>query len=154
MVTRLEDTQMHRTAPVWLLVLLTLAACNTPAINVNRQGVAVDGFDVVAYFTDGDAVKGTAVNSLKWQGATWYFATAAHRDAFRDAPEKYAPQYGGYCAWAVAHGKTAGVDPRNAWKIVDGKLYLNYDREIQEKWAVDIPGNIAKADRNWPAVVR
>jgi hypothetical protein len=86
-------------------------------------------------------------------GAKWFFATAANRDLFESDPEKYAPQYGGYCAYAVAMGKTADIDP-NAWKIVDGKLYLNYNQEIQVKWLEDVPGYIQKADMNWPGVVK
>jgi hypothetical protein len=85
--------------------------------------------------------------------AKWYFASAANRDLFKVDPEKYAPQYGGYCAYAVPQGQTADIDP-NAWKIVDGKLYLNYDPEIQKKWLQDIPGYTRKADVNWPAVVK
>jgi hypothetical protein len=80
------------------------------------------------------------------------FASAAHRDAFVADPERYAPQYGGYCAWAVAHGKTAGVDPQ-AWKIVGGKLYLNYSKDIQRQWEEDVPGYVEKADANWPKLL-
>ena len=89
----------------------------------------------------------------EWMGAKWYFATATNRDLFKADPEKYAPRYGGYCAYAVAMGKTADIDP-NAWKIVDGKLYLNYNQEIQAKWLEDVPGYIQKADMNWPGVVK
>ena len=84
-------------------------------------------------------------------GATWYFACAENRDRFAADPERYAPQYGGYCAWAVAHGYTAKIDPE-AWKIVDGKLYLNYSKDVQADWAEDIPGNISKGDANWPKI--
>jgi hypothetical protein len=88
----------------------------------------------------------------EWQGATWRFASAANRDRFAAAPERYAPQYGGYCAWAVSQGYTAGIDPE-AWTIVDGKLYLNYDREVQERWAADREANIRSADANWPQLL-
>lgn len=124
------------------------------ASQVNKTffgGVAIEGYDAVAYFTDGRPVEGSKAYTFEWHGATWRFASAEHRDLFVAAPEEYAPQYGGYCAWAVANGYTASIDP-SAWKIHDGKLYLNYDKEVQQKWAADIPGNVAKADANWPAL--
>jgi YHS domain-containing protein len=115
------------------------------------DGAAIRGTDPVAYFTDGRAVPGKAAFEAEWMGATWRFASAAHRDAFKTDPEKYAPQYGGFCAWAVSQGYSAPIDPA-AWKIVGGKLYLNYSRSIQSRWALDRSGNIARADRNWPKV--
>ena len=113
---------------------------------------AVGGYDAVAYFTQQQPVKGERQFSLQWMGAEWRFASAENRERFAAAPEKYAPQYGGYCAWAVSQGYTASGDPKH-WKLVDGKLYLNYDADVQKKWEQDIPGFIAKADRNWPAVL-
>jgi hypothetical protein len=80
-------------------------------------------------------------------------ASAANRDAFKADPAKYAPQYGGYCAWAVSRGYTAGIDPE-AWKIVNDRLYLNYSTAVQAKWSEDIPGNIAKAGENWPKILK
>jgi YHS domain-containing protein len=114
-------------------------------------GVAIEGTDPVAYFTGGKPVPGSSEFEHEWMGATWRFASAEHRDRFAADPEKYAPQYGGYCAWAVSQGYTAKIDPA-AWKIVDGKLYLNYSPAVQSQWQSDIPGNIAKADANWPAI--
>lgn len=116
------------------------------------DGVAIRGYDPVAYFTDSQPVKGKSEFSYDWQGATWQFASAENRDSFSSNPEKYAPQYGGYCAWAVKEGATAPIDPQ-AWKIVDGKLYLNLNPSIQKQWQQDIPGNIAQADTNWPGVL-
>jgi len=121
-------------------------------VNKTWRGVAVKGYDPVAYFTDSRAVEGSPDHQYEWNGAIWRFSSEEHRALFAAEPEKYAPQYGGYCAWAVSQGSTAGIDPR-AWKIVDGKLYLNYSPKIQEKWSKDIPGNIAAADRNWPGIV-
>jgi len=115
-------------------------------------GVAIDGWDPVAYFTDGKPVEGSKAFVHEWGGATWRFASAAHRDLFAQAPEKYAPQYGGYCAWAVSQGYTADIDPA-AWRIEDGRLFLNYSFDVQKKWATDIPGNIAKGDANWPKLL-
>ena len=140
---------------ILLALLLSGAAARAEKpINATFFGVAIKGYDPVAYFTDGKSAKGDAAFAYDWNGATWRFASAAHRDAFKADPEKYAPQFGGYCAWAVSQNYTANSDPENAWKIVNGKLYLNYNREIQQKWAEDIPGNIAKADGNWPALVK
>lgn len=132
------------------LVLLTLLAAPAWAEKVNVDGgAAVRGTDVVAYFTEGKPVPGSAQFSHTWNGAEWRFATAANRDAFAADPAKYAPQYGGFCAWAVSNGYTAPVDPE-AWRIVNGKLYLNYSRLVQLRWQIDTAGNIAKADANWP----
>jgi YHS domain-containing protein len=116
------------------------------------SSTAVGGYDPVAYFKDGRPVEGSAEFTVEHQGATWRFASAANRDAFRAAPDKYAPRYGGYCAWAVSQGYTAKGDPRY-WRVVDGKLYLNYSADVQQTWVKDIPGNIAKADTNWPKVL-
>ena len=117
-----------------------------------ENGVAIKGTDTVAYFNEGRAVKGSDRFTYEWMGATWKFASAENRDLFASNPEKYAPQYGGFCAWAVSQGYTAPIDP-NAWKIVNDKLYLNYNKRVQRTWEKDIPGNITKADRNWPRLM-
>jgi hypothetical protein len=118
-------------------------------VYASRRGVAVDGTDVTAYFTEGRPAAGSADHSLRWAGATWRFANAAARTAFAADPHAYAPQYGGWCAWAVAEGYLAPTVPE-AWAIVDGRLYLNFSRRIQRRWERDIPGNIARGDANWP----
>lgn len=115
-------------------------------------GTAIDGTDPVAYFTEGRPVEGSADFTHEWNGATWRFVSAENRDKFKAEPARYAPQYGGYCAWAVSQGYTASTDPE-AWKIVDGKLYLNYNKGVQAKWEGDVPGNIAAADGHWPKVL-
>lgn len=115
-------------------------------------GIAVGGYDAVAYFTQSKPVEGRVGFSFRHKNAEWRFSSAANRDAFAAAPEKYAPQYGGHCAWAVANGYTAKGDPL-AWKIRDGRLYLNYDLAIQKQWEEDIPGNITKGDTHWPRLV-
>lgn len=135
------------TAPL----LVGRAEATTGKVYANG-GVAVDGSDVVAYFTEGRPVLGSADITHNWRGVTWRFASVANRDAFAADPARYAPQYGGYCAWAVSEGYTASTVPE-AWKIVDGKLYLNFSRRIQRRWERDIPGRIAAADRNWPGVL-
>ncbi len=129
--------------------LLPLVARAEKPVNATFLGVAIKGYDPVAYFTDAKPVSGSSDHEFEWMGATWRFASAAHRDLFKSTPDKYAPQYGGFCAWAVSQGSTAGIDPA-AWKIVNDKLYLNYSLDIQKKWEGDVPGNIAKADVNWP----
>lgn len=126
-----------------------MAADPVDPINKNRQGLAVKGYDVVAYFDQNAAVKGSPQFTHSWMGAKWQFASAASRDKFAAAPEKFAPQYGGYCAWAVGHGYTADTDPE-AWRIVDGKLYLNYDKGVQKKWDPDREEWIKKGNGNWP----
>jgi len=115
-------------------------------------GVAVDGTDVVAYFNAGKPVSGKRSLTHEWNGVTWRFSSAANRDAFAADPEAYAPQYGGYCAYAVSEGYTASTTPK-AWRIVDGKLYLNYSLSVKKLWEEDIPGRIAAADANWPKVL-
>ncbi|MCC1481357.1 YHS domain-containing (seleno)protein [Roseibaca sp. Y0-43] len=132
-----------------LLVATLLALPATPLLA--QAAPALDGYDPVAYFTEGAPRRGDASYSLDWNGQRWHFASAANRDAFAADPAAYAPQYGGNCAWAVAEGYLAPVDPE-AWVIVDGKLYLNANRRIQRRWERDIPGFIARADANWPGL--
>ena len=141
-------------AAAFLLALaMPLQAETKSEVFKNWRGVAIKGYDPVAYQKDGKPVEGSSKFELEWKDAKWRFASAEHRDLFKSDPEKYAPQYGGYCAWAVSQGYTAGVDPKNAWIIVGEKLYLNYNVDIQKKWANDIAGNIKKADANWPGVL-
>ncbi len=125
------------------------ASAAVDPINKNIFGTALKGYDPVAYFKESRPVKGQDEFRHDWLGAKWYFASATNRDEFARNPEKYAPQFGGYCAWAVANGYTANIDPE-AWRIVDGKLYLNYSKDVQKKWEADIPGFIKKGNENWP----
>jgi hypothetical protein len=113
---------------------------------------AVGGYDAVAYHTDGKAVRGDPKITYEWKGATWRFATTKNRELFVAAPEKYAPQYGGYCAYAVSQGYTAKGDPQH-WTLVDGKLYLNYNASVKRTWDKDKPGYIKTGDKNWPKVL-
>lgn len=147
---------------IWmLLALLTLpaflatTACAGKAanpVNQTSKGIAVKGYDMVAYFADGKPAKGDKDITFEWNGATWRFANVENRDLFAADPEKYAPQYGGYCAYGVSQGATVSFDPE-AWTIVDGKLYLNLSKRIQKKWENDIPGYIELADQKWPDLV-
>lgn len=137
-------------------LILLILACMRPAAAepvFAENGVAVRGTDVVAYFMAGDAMPGSPEFRHDWNGATWHFASAKNRDAFAAEPSRYAPQYGGFCAWAVANNYTAPIDPE-AWRIVDGKLYLNFSRAIRLRWDMTRQSNIAKADANWPELSR
>ena len=137
-----------------LLAAPTAAAMDADPIYTGRfSNLAVGGYDPVAYFTEGAPTKGSRAFETRHLGATWRFASEANRDAFRADPARFAPRYGGYCAWAAADGRRAKGDPEY-WKIVDGKLYLNFNAKIQELWEADIPGFIARADAQWPELLR
>jgi YHS domain-containing protein len=127
-------------------------AAKAPVYTSVFSNVAVGGYDPVAYFTVGKPVQGNKQFTTTHQGAEYRFSSARHLAAFKASPAKYAPQYGGYCAWAVSQGYTASADPA-VFKVVGGKLYLNYNQEIGAKWAKNIPGFIASANRNWPKVL-
>jgi len=124
---------------------------STSSINLTQHNIAIAGYDPVAYFVTNQASKGDKKFSVTHQGATYYFASAGHRDAFKANPTKYEPQFGGFCALGVALGKKLDIDP-TTWKIVDDKLYFNVNRDVQVKWNEDIPGNLAKAQSNWPVL--
>ena len=115
------------------------------------NGAAVHGFDVVAYFTDGKPTEGKAEFTAEHDGATYRFASAENRDKFAADPAKYAPQYGGYCAFGTAMGRKFDGDPQ-AWKIVDDKLYLNLNKDVQQRWVADIAGFVRGANNNWPII--
>ncbi len=115
------------------------------------SGVGAGGYDVVAYFS-GQSAQGHAEITTSWNGAVWRFASSANKAMFEADPRKYAPQFGGYCAYAVAKGYTAKGDPE-AWSVVDGKLYLNYSKAVRAKWQEDVPGNITAGNANWPKVL-
>lgn len=117
-------------------------------INANSNDLAIHGYDAVSYFSKSGPAKGRSKYSASYKDAIYHFSSASNRDAFRANPEKYAPQYGGYCAMGVALNKKLDVDPL-AWRLVDGKLYLNLNKQVQKKWLEDVPGNIATAERNW-----
>jgi YHS domain-containing protein len=110
---------------------------------------AIEGYDPVAYFKEKKPVEGKDAYSHEWNDAKWLFSSAENLKLFKENPEKYAPQYGGYCAYAVAKGKTAGIDP-DQWTIVDGKLYLNYSASVNKKWLGKRDQFIIDADKNWP----
>jgi YHS domain-containing protein len=155
-MARFTHRTTHVLAGLVLGLVLALAGLQTAdaesVVNASSwTGTAIEGYDPVAYFEEGKPVEGDSDHAYEWMGATWYFASAENRDRFAADPEKYAPQYGGYCAWAVANGYTAKIDPQ-AWAVVDDKLYLNYSLDVQQQWRQDVPGNISKADANWPGI--
>jgi YHS domain-containing protein len=133
----------------FLFATLSFAAGST---NVDKSGVAVHGYDPVAYFTDSKPVKGTAERSFAVEGVTYWFVNDQNLAAFKADPGKYAPQYGGYCAYGVAQGYKPDIDP-TAFKVVEGKLYLNLSPDVQSRWVKDIPGYINDADKNWKTLV-
>lgn len=135
-----------------LTVVTTGATVPKPAINKGADSVAIKGYDTVAYLVSGKAILGSPKFEYSWSDATWRFASAENRKRFTRDPKRYAPQFGGYCAWAISRGYTADVDPE-AFQVVDGRLYLIYSKSVQMRWDQDIPGNIAKAEANWPAVL-
>ena len=116
-----------------------------------EKGVAMKGYDPVAYFTEKKATAGDPVFTYEWAGALWRFISKDNLEAFKKQPDKYAPQYGGYCAYGVSENHKSPTDP-NAWTVIDGKLYLNYNLKVKELWSADIPGRIQKADFNWKSL--
>ena len=141
----------RRAASLAMIAFPAMAA--SPAGTVNLQdGPAVAGHDVVAYFTAGRATPGRADLTAENEGATYRFSSEANRDAFIAAPSRYLPQYGGYCAFGLARGYKAVIDPK-AFTIVDGRLYLNYSPAIQAKWRAQQSADINLANTNWPKVI-
>lgn len=122
-------------------------------VATDADHLAVKGYDVVAYFSDAKATAGSSDHESHWRGATWRFASAENKASFDRDPASYAPEYGGYCAWGVAaKNDLFEVDPE-AWKVVGGKLYLNFNKEVQSTWLDDTAGFIRSADENWPGLV-
>jgi len=131
-------------------VALLVSVVATPALagDVTHSTPGISGYDPVAYFTDGKPMKGSGYHVAEYKGVTYAFASKDHKELFTDNPEKYVPAYGGYCAYGVAVGKKFVSDPE-AWKVVNGRLFLNLDKDIQRKWAKDIPGYIKQSEANW-----
>ena len=133
-----------------LLVLHGPASAIEPTFSAD--GAAIRGYDPVAYFTLGEPTKGDPSFSHEYEGATWHFTSAEHRDLFAADPAAYAPQYGGYCAWAASRNYVASTDPE-AWDIVDDKLYLNFSKLVHARWSLGKRKNIEKGDANWPGLL-
>jgi hypothetical protein len=141
--------------PAAAAVMARPALAAAPEIYTGRlSSVALGGYDAVAYFTEARPVEGLRRHEMRWKGATWRFASERNLEAFRAAPDRHAPQYGGYCAWAVGARNVLAPGDGRYWAVVDGRLFVNYDAGVQRDWLVDVPGFIAAADRNWPSVLR
>lgn len=134
-----------------LVVAISFWAADSFAAGVETSTTGVLGYDLVSYHTEGKPLRGDGNNLVVVDGVTYLFANEDNKKAFEKNPEKYLPAYGGYCAFGVSVNKKFVGDPE-VWKIVDGKLYLNLDRNIQKTWLEDVPGNIVKADQNWPGI--
>lgn len=138
--------------------LASQAFAGNPMTNIGAstdgsgEGLAISGYDAVAYFTESKPVEGKAEFTHEHEGAMWQFASMENLEMFKSDPASYAPQYGGYCAYAVAKGKAKSIDPA-AWKIIDNKLYLNHTMDVQKKWLKDTDTGIAEADTMWPSLL-
>jgi YHS domain-containing protein len=154
------NTQIARMTRISLLSLtVALSALSSPTHAVKQTGgeyntlfagLGAKGYDVIAYFNTGKPTEGNSRHTMEYGGVKWQFVSAENRDLFKADPAKYAPQYGGFCAWGVAVGKLFDVDPVNGWRIVNGKLYLNFNGDIASTFFMDASGFVAKANRNWP----
>jgi YHS domain-containing protein len=145
---------MIRRRGLFLLALFAVSASLVIALVVPsfaKDPLALTGYDPVSYFSGNTPAKGKAEFTVRHNGLTYRFSSSKNRDAFAATPARYAPQYDGYCAYGVSRGYKVGVDPL-AYKVVSGKLYLNYSRSVQRTWSRDIPGYIAKANSNWPGL--
>lgn len=145
--------RIRKLLAVALFLGVTSQALAVDEINTTFFGnLAIEGYDAVAYFTENRAVEGTREFEIEYRGANWRFASVANMNAFRENPERYAPQYGGYCAWAVSQNDTAGIDPTQ-FTVHNGKLYLNYSEKISARWQADRDAFIIDADRYWPQLL-
>jgi len=138
---------------VLFLISVASAWAGNPLINKGADNVAIKGYDPVAYFVDARATPGKPEYRHNWRGATWYFGSEENRQRFVREPERYAPQYGGYCAYAASFGQLANIDPQS-WSIVNGKLYLNFSSRVQQIWKPRSNEFIGDADQLWPGVVK
>lgn len=141
---------LARLATVMLGLMLAGGAAADPAVNA-PGGLGGKGRDLVAYQTERRAVRGQEAHTVVHEGVRWRFSSAANAEAFRKEPARYLPAYGGFCAYGVAQGYKVDVDPE-AFTVVDGRLYLNYNRSVRSTWEKDVPGHVARADRNWPTL--
>ncbi len=150
MLTRRTFLGAAAAIPAATLFAQTAAAAEPPVYATN--GVAINGYDPVAYFTEGKPVEGSPEHTVDWEGATLQFASAENKAMFESDPEKFAPKYGGYCAYAVSKGYIATTDPA-AWSIHEDRLYLNYSKSVRALWSARKRHHIEQADMNWPGVL-
>ncbi|SFK81518.1 YHS domain-containing (seleno)protein [Shimia haliotis] len=150
MISRRAALGLFATAPVAFALTSQVARAGEPEVFQNPT--AINGYDPVAYFSEGKPVEGSAANLVEWNGANWHFASAQNAAKFLKDPQAYAPVFGGYCAYAASKGYVAPTVPE-AWTVHEDKLYLNFSLRAQELWREDIPGNIEKGLANWPAIL-
>jgi YHS domain-containing protein len=142
---------MKSTVLATLLFAIVTSCSHKKSEIYSSSSAAIGGYDPVAYFTESKPVKGSQEFSYQWKNVNWLFSSQQNLDSFTNNPEKFAPQYGGWCAFACSKGRKATTDP-NAWSIVDGKLYLNNSLKVQEKWLANQKESIEQANKNWPAI--
>ena len=130
----------------------TAAAPSKVLVNVDRHGLGLAGYDPVAFFTDSAAVRGDSTHRASYGGATYWFASEAHRALFQADPAKYVPQFGGYCAYGASRGYAAKVEI-DTWQIINGRLTLNYNKDVQRTFNQDVAGYLRKANENWAGIV-
>ena len=136
-----------------LFILFISASAMADKINTTFFGkLAVKGYDTVAYFSENKPVQGKKEFEYNWKDANWRFSSQENLELFKSNPEKYAPQYGGYCAYAVSNNTTADIEPEQ-FTVYNGKLYLNYNKKINARWTEDKDEYIERADENWPSVL-
>ena len=134
------------------LGLALSASAQTKTLHNLDKGVAIQGYDPVAFFIDHKPVKGEVAFTSKYNGAVYEFASQAHKDLFDKEPAKYEPAFGGYCAYGVSRDKLVSIDV-DAFQIVDGKLLLQYSKSVRDKFNADQKGTLMKANQNWPGLV-
>lgn len=141
-----------------ILVALSPAAAHAvpsqpaPLVSATDEGIAIGGYDAISYFSDGGPIPGSSAFEHRWNGAVWRFASLEARERFAANPEAFAPQFGGYCAWAVSQNYLAPGDPE-VWRIVDGRLYLNFNERAKQLWEADLEAAIDQGRKNWPTVL-
>jgi len=149
----MRKSKLHGTMiVVAVLALASGAAAAKELVNVDDNGLALEGYDPVAFHTEGKAVKGKSEITFRHRGATYRFASPENRAKFESEPDRYAPAFGGFCAYGASNGYAAPVEIET-WQLFDGRLLLNYDLQIKAKFDADRKGYLEKADRNWPSIV-
>ena len=144
----------RRTLVMGALAGMTMQAWAAAEVYTGRfSNLGISGYDPVGYFTAQRAIEGSKQYQTQWRGVDYRFSSQANLKAFLAEPERYLPAYGGYCAYAVANGYTAKTDPE-AWTVVDGRLYLNFNKSVRSRWLEDVPGHISSANQNWPSVLK
>ncbi|MDJ0810859.1 MAG: YHS domain-containing (seleno)protein [Desulfobacterales bacterium] len=137
--------------PLFIMAVNVAAVSAAEATTATVHGIAIKGYDPVAYFTEGQAIKGSSVYAYNWNEASWHFSKPEHRDLFAADPDRYAPQFGGHCANGLSKGKLVAADPEE-WTIVDGKLYMNYNRPARDDWRTHKAVMIERAESNWAGI--